>query len=68
MRMKILKETREDEDKKQKLQMEECRGKQNSIAEKEVIINVQEVQLDQLNYECNNNNKKIDSLKNIIPH
>ena len=43
-------------------------GEQNSIVEKEVIIDVQEVQIDQLNYECNNNNKKIESLKNIITH
>ena len=42
MRMQIYKETREDEEEKDKLQKEKCRGKQNSIVEKYVIINVQE--------------------------
>ena len=40
--------------------MEECKGKQKSIVEKEVIINVQEEQIEKLNYECNNKNKKIE--------
>ena len=43
--------------------MEECKGKQKSIVEKEVIINVQEEQIEKLNDECNNNNKKIESLE-----
>ena len=43
--------------------MEECRGKQKSIIEKEVIINVLEEQIEKLNDECNNNNKKIESLE-----
>ena len=43
--------------------MEECKGKQESIVEKEVIINVQEEQIEKLNDECNNNNKKIESLE-----
>ena len=43
--------------------MEECKGKQKSIVEKEVIINVQKEQIEKLNDECNNNNKKIESLE-----
>ena len=43
--------------------MEECKGKQKGIVEKEVIINVQEEQIEKLNDECNNKNKKIDSLE-----
>ena len=61
--MKIEKETREDEGETAKLQREECRGKQKSIVEKEVIINVQEEQIEKLNDECNNNNKTIQSLE-----
>ena len=38
-------------------------GKQRSSVEKEVIINVQEEQIEKLNNECNNNNKKIESLE-----
>ena len=56
MRMQILKETSEDEEEKEKLKMEECRGKQKCIVEKEVIINVQEEQIEKLNDECNNKN------------
>ena len=44
-------------------QMEECKGKLKSIVEKEVIINVQEEQIGNLNDECINNNKKIESLE-----
>ena len=43
--------------------MEECKGKQKSIIEKEVIINVQEEQIEKLNDECNTKNKKIESLE-----
>ena len=43
--------------------MEECNGKQKSIVEKEVIINVQKEQMEKLNAECNNNNKKVESLE-----
>ena len=41
--------------------MEECKGKQKCIVEKETIINVQEEQMEKLNDECNN--KKIKSLE-----
>ena len=47
MRMKIKKEPREDKE-REKTQMEECKGKQKSIVEKEVIINVQEEQIEKL--------------------
>ena len=63
MRMKIKKDTREDKEEKEETQIEECKGKQKSIVEKEVIINVQEEQIEKLNDECNNNNKKIESLE-----
>ena len=63
MRMKIKKETREDKEEKEKTQIEECKGKQKIIVGKEVIINVQEEQIEKLNDECNNNNKKIESLE-----
>ena len=43
--------------------MEECKGKQKSIVEKEVIINVHEEQIEKLNDEYNNKNKKIESLE-----
>ena len=58
--MRIYKEAREE---KEETQMEECKGKQKSIVEKEVIINVQEEQIEKLNDECNNKNKKIESLE-----
>ena len=45
--------------------MKECKGKQKSIVEKEVIINVQEEQIKKLNDECNNKNKKIESLEKV---
>ena len=43
--------------------MGECKGKQKSIVEKEVIINVQEKQIEKFNDECHNKNKKIESLE-----
>ena len=64
MKMKVKNETREDKEEKEKTQMDECKGKQKSIIENEVIINVQEEQIEKLNDECNNNNKKIESLEN----
>ena len=48
--------------------MEECNGKQKSNIEKEVIINVQEEQIEKLNDECNNNNKRLSHLKKRITH
>ena len=62
MRIKIRKEKGKMK-RKRKLQREECNGKQKSIVEKVVIINVQEEQIEKLNDECNNNNKKIESLE-----
>ena len=38
-------------------------GKTKEYRKKEVVINVQEGQIEKLNDECNNNNKKIESLK-----
>ena len=38
-------------------------GKHKSIIEKEVIINVRKEQIEKLNDECNNNNKKNESLE-----
>ena len=66
MRMQILKEAREE---KEETQMEECKGKQKSIVEKEVIINVQEEQIDKLNDECNILKiKRLSHLKKRITH
>ena len=66
MRIDILKETREEKEENVKTQMEECKGKQKSIVEKEVIINVQEEQIEKLNDECNNKNKNIETLEKEI--
>ena len=57
MREKIKEETVKYEEVKDKVQNEKI------ILEKGVIINVQEEHIEKLNDECNNNNKKIESLE-----
>ena len=57
VREKIKEETAKYEEVKDKVQNEKI------ILEKGVIINVQEEHIEKLNDECNNNNKKIESLE-----